>query len=87
MTTRRLRDGAEVVVLLPPPVIDPGFDAVLQAFREAARDVAGRLGLTIIDTPTVLAPVAERWVDGIHLSAQSIPAIAAAIKSIIRYAP
>ena len=62
MTTRRLRDGAEVVVLLPPPVIDPGFDAVLQAFREAARDVAGRLGLTIIDTPTVLAPVAERSV-------------------------
>ena len=87
LATRRLRDGAEVVILLPPPAMDPSFEAALQPYREAARDVAGRLGAPVLDTRLVLAPVEKRWVDGIHLSVQSNQAIAAAIKNdIVHYA-
>jgi len=81
IATRRLKEGAKVAILLPPPAMDPGFDAHLQPYRRAARDMAGRLGLPILDTPSVLRSVAERWVDGIHLSARSNQAIAAAIKN------
>ena len=44
--------------------MDPGFDAVLEPYRVAARRVADRLDLPILDTPAVLRTVVERWVDG-----------------------
>lgn len=86
IAARRLKQGAKVAVLLPPPAMDPGFDANLEPYRRVAREVAHRLDLPVLDTASALHSVSERWVDGIHLSARSNQAIAAAIKNgLIRY--
>jgi lysophospholipase L1-like esterase len=86
IAARRLKEGAKVALLLPVPAMDSRFDAVLEPYRDATREVARRLALPVLDTPSVLRSVPERWVDGLHLSAQSNRAIAIAIKNgLIRY--
>lgn len=74
--------------MLLPPVMDSDIDAVLQDCRRGARDVASRLGVSVLDTSLILAPTVERWVAGTYLTVQSNQATAVAIKNeMIRYAP
>lgn len=49
-------DGREVVLVLPPPVLDPDLEPVIDGLRDAYRRAAdGRTGVTLVDAFDVLA--------------------------------
>ena len=88
MVRRRLNDGAQVIVLLPPPASARDTQPRLDPYRQMAAEVAARTGATAVDAGEALREVdTPLQYDGLHLSDQANRAIAKALASRIAVDP
>lgn len=87
---RRLNQGAQVIVLSPPPIDTKRVGsndtplAPLADYMTASREVAAQAGVRWVDTQPMIAAVAEAYTDGLHLSPASNQALAAHLAQLIR---
>ncbi|EJL34051.1 lysophospholipase L1-like esterase [Caulobacter sp. AP07] len=88
LVRRRLNDGAQVIVLLPPPASARDTQPRLDPYRQMAAEVAARTGAKAMDAGEALRGLdAPLQYDGLHLSDQANQAIAKALASRIVVEP
>ena len=83
LVERRKAPGEDVVVILPPPLMNVDDDKRLDAYRCAAQVVARAEKVAVFNPAAVLAPSNGNWVDGVHLSVEANGLIAKAIRQRI----
>ncbi|OQP84603.1 hypothetical protein BTR14_18395 [Rhizobium rhizosphaerae] len=85
MIERRQAQGAQVLLLVPPPIGDPQADARIAPYREVVRALGREKDLLVIDPRQALTPGAPVFTpDWVHLSAEANIAIAKAIAAHLR---
>jgi len=79
-TFLQLPQSPEVIICLPPPVFQNGFEitrhTIAQEIVPAIRRVAAQRPVTLIDLPAVLTSRPEWFVDGVHPTALGAAEIA-----------
>lgn len=68
LVDRAKANSSHVVIMSPPPVADATADGRLETYRCVSYQVAENTGSLFINTPPVLKPLENKWVDGLHLS-------------------
>lgn len=83
LVVRRQKDGAKIILLTPPPLQPPDWNAALPPYQQAVKQVAQELAVPVEDTAADLANVTSKWVDGVHLSLEANRKIAEALANKI----
>lgn len=82
---RRQKAGAQVILMTPPPLQEPGKDVGLTLYRNAVTEIANETHALLEDTARDLAGVKNIWSDGtVHLSPESHRKIAESIAAHIQ---
>lgn len=85
---RRLRAGAQVVVMLPPPVFEPlpeiDIPTLDNEVRPAIAEIADQLGAETLDAHTLLAGRGELFPDNLHPNAAGAELLGRAAYEIVR---
>jgi lysophospholipase L1-like esterase len=84
LVNRRRLEGTKVVLMTPPPIGVPRWDAKTSPYRAAAKRVAAELGVPILNTSEVLSGIVDKWADGLHLSKHALEALAHFLANHIR---
>lgn len=80
LVRRRLYSGAQVILLIPPPVSPKAGQNRLSFYREAVLSVASRTGVRVLDAGSALSPLsAQLQYDGVHLTTEGNAAVAALV--------
>ncbi|TWT77378.1 Acetylxylan esterase precursor [Posidoniimonas polymericola] len=85
---RRLRSGAQVVVVIPPPVFEPLPEIDIAALdaevRPAIIEVAAELGLPTLDGQELFAGRGELFPDNLHPNAEGARMVGQAAYEVVR---
>lgn len=85
MATRRMAQGAKVVLLEPPPIANPRAEAMIAPYRREVQALGKEMGLAVFDPKQALNGVEPVFTeDGVHLSPAANIAIAKSLASRIR---
>jgi len=85
IATRRMAQGATVVLLLPPPIGDPRAEAMIAPYRRDVQALGKEMGLSVFDPKEALSGVEPVFTeDRVHLSPAANIAIAKGLASLVR---
>lgn len=76
LVTRRINQGAGVVMFVPPDVQSPAGQENLVAYRQAARMVADKYGCPVFDATQILDAVTTPWTDNVHPTSHAVSEMA-----------
>jgi len=76
---RRKSLAEEVVVVLPPPLMDPEQNTGLDVYRCAAQTIANDEKVPILNVSALLPASNPNWTDGVHLTIEANTTIARGI--------